>query len=367
MKINRSVKCHFNHLTGSKKKRLGDIQKEYTLVTNLFISLIEDQLESKTKFDLGKKEFLNQVDSWFSARMKQVAFQEAYGMVKGARELAKTRKDLKYYPPLHKGNKMMLSANIISVSDSKKMREFDMVVSLTSIGNKEKITIPLKKHRQFNKWDSLGKRASTVVIGKDYIQFSFEIETGSKKKLSDGDLIGIDSGVASLMTLSSGEFIGDKTRHLIDKLHRKKRNSKSYKKAKKEIKYYINKEVKQLPFESTSLFVVENLKNMKQKMKVKRRLTKNIRRVIHDWSYRQLLNRIQMSCEENRVSFRSVSPFRTSITCNQCNHADKTNRLSQDLFICQECGYTDNADHNASINILNRFVTGKYGSGYRAA
>ena len=41
------------------------------------------------------------------------------------------------------------------------------------------------------------------------------------------------------------------------------------------------------------------------------------------------------------------------------------NRLSQESFICQKCGYSDNADDNASKVILKRFTMGTYGSHYK--
>lgn len=72
-----------------------------------------------------------------------------------------------------------------------------------------------------------------------------------------------------------------------------------------------------------------------------------------------------MLCEENRVTFRSVPSYYTSLACSRCNHIEKANRLSQELFVCQKCGYSDNADYNASINILKRFATGTYGSCYK--
>ena len=67
----------------------------------------------------------------------------------------------------------------------------------------------------------------------------------------------------------------------------------------------------------------------------------------------------------NRVSFRSVSPWNTSRECFSCGHIEKGNRLSQESFVCQKCGHSDNADLNASKVILKRFTTGTYGSCYK--
>ena len=100
-------------------------------------------------------------------------------------------------------------------------------------------------------------------------------------------------------------------------------------------------------------------------MKERGRLSKNIRSVFYNLSYRQVLQRIQMLCEENRVSFRSVLPYNTSRECSECGHIEKGNRLSQESFVCLKCGHSDNADSNASKVILKRFTTGTYGSCYK--
>ena len=76
-------------------------------------------------------------------------------------------------------------------------------------------------------------------------------------------------------------------------------------------------------FKDKQLIVVEKLKNMKYKMKERGRLSKNIRSVLYNLSYRQVLQRIQMLCEENRVTFRSVLPYNTSIECSKCGHIKK--------------------------------------------
>ena len=35
-------------------------------------------------------------------------------------------------------------------------------------------------------------------------------------------------------------------------------------------------------------------------------------------------------------------------------HVAQENRESQAVFLCKKCGHSDNADHNAAINILER-------------
>ena len=50
----------------------------------------------------------------------------------------------------------------------------------------------------------------------------------------------------------------------------------------------------------------------------------------------------------------------TSQQCPNCGHIDKNNRKSQSKFKCTNCGYTHDADHNASINILLRYLNNTY-------
>ena len=49
-----------------------------------------------------------------------------------------------------------------------------------------------------------------------------------------------------------------------------------------------------------------------------------------------------------------VPPAYSSQTCAACGHVHPDSRLSQAEFVCQDCGYTDNADHNASVVVKQR-------------
>lgn len=48
----------------------------------------------------------------------------------------------------------------------------------------------------------------------------------------------------------------------------------------------------------------------------------------------------------------AVNPRNTSRTCPACGHISAENRKTQSQFECVECGYAENADLNAAINIL---------------
>ena len=372
MKITRSSKCYFNKwLTQSKMSELKDILKEYAHICNYFVETYENEIPEKKKFDLLRAEqiqsCIQETNSFLTARLIKQAFSEAYGAVQSAKSNAERRKDKKYFRPTFNGKKMVLSECSQEFGIAQSTILFDYNITLkclrTDKGRGYKISIPLKKHVQFNKWNNIGKVAKSVTITNKYVMFSFEIETGEKKQ--EGALLGFDFGMKRLGTLSNGKIIGEDIEKLLRELQGKRRCSKSYYRKKEEIKEYINKEVKDINFNEIKLIAVEKLKNMKYKMKERGRLSKNIRSVFYNLSYRQVLSRIQMLSEENRVTFRSVLPFNTSLECSHCGHIEKGNRLSQELFICQRCGYTDNADYNASKVILKRFTTGTYGSCYK--
>ncbi len=80
--------------------------------------------------------------------------------------------------------------------------------------------------------------------------------------------------------------------------------------------------------------------------------------ILRNWSYYQLQQYIEYKAEREGIKVRYIDPSYTSQTCARCGHVDKENRQTQEKFICTECGFELNADHNAAINIArsNKFV-----------
>jgi putative transposase len=402
MKITRSTKCSLKFVTKHKQEELKTVLSEYGRVVNVFIN------HFWTNGTISKTELLKPVvdlpDTWLSARLRKVAAREALDMVNSVKEVFEwnkqqiqmsiddiqrelkdkkpnTRKNrrrinnlhcalkkkqmkldmIQPHKPKHKSKRMNVSCTIAELQTSKNNKEFDAWLHLASIGNKIRLDLPIKYHKHFRELNSKGNRLNAYIITKDYVQFCFERETGPKKEVQS--LIGVDTGINALASLSTGEQLGKDIKECINRVKRCKWGREGHKRASNALKQRIS-EVAKETVKKTDLIVVEKLKNLGNNSKLKGRLSKSVRSDIGSWNYSYWLTRLEQQAENNRVSFRSVSPYYTSQKCSKCGYTNRANR-SGELFKCQKCYHTGNADINAALNILERFVTGKYGSCYK--
>lgn len=346
MKINRSAKCSLKFANRSKVCELEKILTEYGRVVNLFIDQFWPDPPSRTAL---LKPVIDSVETWFSYRLRHEAAREAVGIIKACKK-KKTK-------PVHRGTCMCITSDIATLQEVKNATEFDHWLHLASIGNKIILDLPVKLHKHFLKWDMKGQRHNAYIITKDYVQFSFAIETGPKKAADR--CVGVDTGIKALATLSTGEQLGTDIEAHIERIKRCKHGSKGQKRATRALRHKIDM-VARLVCEQASLVVVEELMGITKN--TKRRLVKSMRRSIGRWNVSYWLKRLQMTCEETNVSFRRVSPWNTSRECNHCGYTDRGNRL-REKFLCLSCGHADNADVNAAKNILDRFLSGPSGAG----
>jgi len=366
MKLIRSTKCSLKFATAKKKNDLLTILSEYSKVVNIFIDYFWLNSDKATKGELLKPVVDLPQDSWLSARLRKVAAREAIDMINASKQRWKE----KAVKPLHKGQRMYVSCTIADLVSTKNngyktedSRLFDAWLHIASVGNKMIMDLPIKYHKHFNKYNNIGRRLNSYIITKNYVQFSFEIITETKKE--GKHCIGIDTGINALASLNNGNQYGKDIKGCIERVKRCKQKSNGYYVAKRALKQRIDETAKEILVKETpDLIVVEQLKKMGFKSKAKRLLAKNIRRSIGTWNWKYWLKRLEAQCEINRVSFRSVAPYYTSTTCPICGHSDRGNRLGE-VFLCLSCGHGDNADINAGKNILNRFLTGQYGARYK--
>ena len=72
---------------------------------------------------------------------------------------------------------------------------------------------------------------------------------------------------------------------------------------------------------------------------------------ILDQGWGEFLRQLEYKMRWTGGLFLAVPAMNTSRTCPQCGHISKDNRKSQALFACVKCGFSDNADLVAAINI----------------
>ena len=363
MKVIRASKCSLKFTTEAKRLKLKEVLAEYSRVVNFFIDCF--WLSPPKKAELLKS-IVNLPTTWLTARLRKVAAREALDLISSSKELAKVRsedKGVEVLPikPNHSGRSMSVSSTIASLQVPKDAKGYDAWLHLASICNKIVLDIPIKFHKHYNALRERGKRMESYIISEDRVQLCFEIETGTKK--TEGEVVGLDTGINALASTSDGKQYGQDVKNLIEIIKRKQHGSKKQKRARRALRQRIDEIAKEVVIDK-QLVVVEKLKNLNHNTKVKRRLTKNIRRSLGAWAYRYWLERLQWATEDNRVSFRTVSPAYTSQRCNACGHTERGNR-SGEVFLCRSCGHTNNADINAAKNILDRFLGGKYGSAYQ--
>jgi len=350
VKINRSTKCSLRFANQGKQYTLDAVLVEYGNVVNQFIVQFWDTCPANK--DLLKP-VVDSVDTWFTARLRKVAAREAIAMI----QAAKRRHGDKAHMPTHRGQRMCVSSTIAELQDAK-TSAFDCWLHLASIGDGVLLDLPIKRHRHFNQLAARGRRQNAYIITREYVQFSFEIETGPKQPKTA--CIGIDTGINALASLSNGSQLGQDIKAGIERIKRCKHGSKGQQRAVRAMRQRMNEIAKEIGRTAT-LVVVENLKGLTLHTR-RRALGRKTRASIGRWNVRYWLNRLQMTCEDMNVSFRTVSAAYTSQTCSSCGLVDRRNRNGE-LFRCLGCGYEANADVQASRNILSRFLTGPYGAG----
>ena len=388
MKIVRSSKCTTKWMTAEKRSTLRRVLKEYGRVVNTFIDHFWELPVVPSKAELLKP-IVDLPKTWLTARLRKVAAREALDMISSSREIAAAKREellsaaamkfnkgkvnqsrklrlrassLEAVKPTHSGRTMNVSTTIANLRDPKDATEFDGWLEIRSVGEKIAIDIPIRFHRHFRKLNCRGERQQAYVISLDWVQFPFEIETGPKR---DGNVVvGIDTGIKSLATLSTGEKFGTDIEEIIDRINRSQHGSKGQQRARRALRQRIDEVAREITSrEDIDMVVVERLTGLGFFTKVKRRLTRKMRRSVGAWLYGYWLDKLRRNTEDDRVGFRSVPAWNTSITCPRCGHIDRRNRQSQSVFLCRGCGHHGDADVIASENIGGQFLSGPYGAG----
>jgi len=340
--MKRSLKFSLAFANTDKLRVLDKLSQEYKRVVNYFLK----RLFQKKGLS---EEFLKSYKPPLSFRYKQCAKRQAFKLFKSWCRNRKKGDKPKLRNPL-----LVLDYRFIELQENKNSNFYDYWVKIATLNKSKPIFLPIKSYdyaqQYFKDWQLVKGGRLLKQNNNWFLELTFQKETPIKKE--KGKVIGIDIGIKKLISTSENTEHGKDIERLMEKIQRKKQNSKSFQRALKERDYYINRVVKSLNWNKLKAIIMENIKNIKQNTKKERKLRKLFRAKFQRWAYLQLLKRIKLTAEATGVHLHLVNPVYTSQTCSKCGAVHKQNR-SCEIFKCRNCGYTLDADYNASLNILN--------------
>jgi putative transposase len=360
----RSTKTTLRFANKNKRESLRDFIAEYRSVVSRFVDLLWNQSKIPS---LLPKEFTLRIATWLSARAVQCAGKQASGIVRGTR--AKQERRLFVYNKLLKEGKrkqarklkVIIDKTKVSKPDIKRLEpelderfvkqdwnnptSFDGFVTLSSLGNKLKIVLPVKRSKHFNKMLGRGVIGKGIRISENNISFHFEIEEPSRKTC--GETVGLDIGVTNVFTMSNG-VASRKNKHGHDLasinriLSRKTKGSNAFRKTQQHRKNYINWSLNQIDLDNVKTLKIENIKHLRR--------GKRSSRYLSHFAYTEIFRKLGSIAFEHGVRVEKVDPTYTSQRCSCCGWVRSTNRKGKQ-FRCVKCGFASDADLNASLNI----------------
>ena len=244
------------------------------------------------------------------------------------------------------------------------------IPSLGWVRIKEKGYIPTTK-------DGYAIKSGHVSIKADRYYVSVLIEIPNNKVANNSNEgIGIDLGLKDFAIVSNGKTYKNinksaKLKKLEKQLIRKQRSiSRKYENLKKgestqkaniqkqRLKVqklhhridnirtdYINKTIAEIVKTKPSYITIEDL-NISGMMK-----NKHLSKEVASQKFYEFRIKLQAKCNENRIELRVVDRwFPSSKTCHCCGAIKKDLKLSDRIFKC-DCGYTEDRDFNAALNL----------------
>lgn len=280
-------------------------------------------------------------------------------------------KGLSGFPKFKKKNKSSVKMYFVKNNEGDCIceRHRIKIPTLGWIRLKEKGYIPTSKDGYTVRSGTISHRA-----GRYFITCLVDMEEPEKEELGDFGL-GIDLGISSFAVVSDGRIYKNinktnRLRKIEKKLKREQRKlSKKYKNNKKggatrknidkqvlkvqklykridDIRTdYINKIVSELVKTKPAYITIEDL-NVSGMMK-----NKHLSKAIGSQKFYEFRTKLKTKCEAYGIELRIADRFYpSSKTCHNCGKVKKDLKLSDRTYIC-ECGYSEDRDLNASLNL----------------
>ena len=246
--------------------------------------------------------------------------------------------------------------------------ESDWTFGLTLLHGRQRLTAQLG---EFQRSAMMGKvPTSATLVKRDGSYFlHVQIKDDSPDAVPVTEFLGVDLGIVQIATDSTGEgFSGasverNRKRRMTARKQYQRKGTKSAKHrlrkmSGRQARYqaWVNHAIsKRLVGKAKTLGIgiaLEELSGLRDRCE--QTASRRFRRRLGNWSFFQLRQFVEYKARRAGVPVVTVDPRNSSRTCNVCGHCEKANRKSQSEFVCQQCGYSTNADLNAACNLRSR-------------
>jgi IS605 OrfB family transposase len=246
-------------------------------------------------------------------------------------------------------------------------------ISFSSINGRQRI--PFNVNPYYSQYYSGKIHSADLCWHKKSKLFFFHItlEFSDPVLPTPSKVLGVDLGLNNLAVSSDGKFyMKHSVRDRINKIRslKSRLQSKGTPSAKKHLRVISQKEhrfrqdvnhcvtkqiVRQAVLGGYDTIAIEDLKDIRQQ---NRELKKNFRARLHSWSFEQFRQFLTYKALAVGISVVCVDSRYTSQKCSRCENVLKSQRQGNE-FRCNNCGYLNHADLNASYNISKNLVAGE--------
>lgn len=214
------------------------------------------------------------------------------------------------------------------------------------------------------------------IADKWFVSISVNIEDYYKDRSAD-DIIGVDMGIKSLVTLSTGEKVNhlsplksnlNKLQRLSRQHSRKKKGSNNRKKSAMKmarIHYKISCKRKDVIHKLTTQLCHENQVIVIEDLNVKGMIkNKHLSRSISDSSFAEIRRQLEYKSKiYNNTLIIADRFFPSSKTCSYCGSVKDKLLLSERIYKCEKCGLEIDRDYNATLNLCRLGYSQTYDCG----
>ena len=205
------------------------------------------------------------------------------------------------------------------------------------------------------------------VTNKYYVSVIVEEKENESCKVIPRSIVGIDLGIKDLVVTSDGEKYNNskellkrekRLKRLQRKLSRQMKGSNNYSKTKERIAR-IHSKIRNSRKHTIINIINELVKEhdiiVSEKLKVKEMThNHNLAKNILDASFNKICQMLKWKCNLMGKHYYQVDTYFPS--SKKCNHCDNITSETKDLkvrnWVCNKCGFENDRDINASINIM---------------